>query len=341
MKEAMFYRKLEDKKVQCYLCERNCVIPDGKVGFCKVRKNQNGKLYSLVYEKLQSLQIDPVEKKPFFHFHPGSQVLSLSTVGCNFRCKFCCNPNISQTEKIVGKKVLPKEVVRIAAENNCQGIAYTYTEPTVFFEYAYDIAKLAKKEGLYNVFVTNGYAGEEAIDKISKYLDAAVVDVKGSLDQKFLRDYCSVPDGKPILEAMKRYFDNGVHVEITDLIIPKIGDDLKKVEELARWIKDNLSENVPIQFIVFFPSYQCLNLPYTAVETLKKCRNIAKKAGLKYVYAYTSQDPGNPMNNTYCPKCGELLIARYGCSMVDNKIKDQKCFSCKEKISIVEYSHRC
>lgn len=329
----MFYKKLDDKKVQCYLCHRKCIILDGKVGFCKVRKNEKGKLYSLVYEKLECTQIDPIEKKPFFHFHPGSQALSISTVGCNFRCKFCCNPHISQGEGIIGEKVSPKEIIRLALENNCQSIAYTYTEPTVFFEYAYDIAKLARKQGLYNVFVTNGYAGPEAVDKISEYLDAVVVDVKGSLNQKFLREYCSVPDGKPILETMKRYHDNGVHVEVTDLIVPEVGDDLKKVEKLATWIKNNLGENTPIQFIGFFPSHLCRDLPYTSVETLKKCWDTGKKVGLKYVYAYTSRDPGNPMNNTYCPECGELLITRYGCSMIDNKIKNGKCHECGEKIS--------
>ena len=331
MKEAMFYKKLDGKKVQCYLCHRKCVIPEDKVGFCRVRKNVDGKLYSLVYEMLNSIQIDPIEKKPFFHFHPGSRSLSIATVGCNFRCKFCCNPHISQVEEITGEKVLPKEIVKIALESNCQGIAYTYTEPTIFFEYAYETGKLAKKEGLYNVFVTNGYTGPEAVDKISEYLDAAVVDVKGSLDKKFLREYCSVPDGKPILETMKRYHNNGVHVEITDLIVPKVGDDLKKVEELVKWIKNNLGENTPIQFIGFFPSYKCKDLPYTSTDTLKKCWNIGKKY-LKYVYAYTSRDPGSPMNNTYCPKCGELLITRWGCSMVDNKIKNGKCPKCKEKI---------
>jgi len=331
MKEAMFYKKLNNKKVQCYLCHRNCIISENKTGFCKVRKNIGGKLYSLVYEKLHGLQMDPIEKKPFFHFHPGSQVLSLSTVGCNFRCKFCCNPHVSQAEEIIGKKVSPEKIVQIALENNCRGIAYTYTEPTVFFEYAYDIAKAAKKEGLYNVFVTNGYTGLEAVDKISEYLDAAVIDVKGSLDKNFLRGYCSISDGKPILEIINRYRKNGVHIEITDLIIPKVGYNLKKVEELVKWIKNYLGENTPIQFIGFFPSYQCREIPYTSVETLKKCWNIGKKY-LKYVYAYTSRDPENPMNNTYCPKCGKLLITRYGCSMVDNKIKNGKCPDCEEKI---------
>ncbi len=327
----MFYEKLEGKKVKCHLCPWECKISEDKTGFCNVRKNIDGKLHSLVYEKLNSIQVDPIEKKPFFHFHPGSRSLSIATVGCNFRCKFCCNPHISQAKEIRGKKVSPNEIIDIALEKGCDGIAYTYTEPTIFFEYAHDTAKLAKKEGLYNVFVTNGYISTKPAKKISKYLDAAVVDVKGSLDKKFLKDYCSVPDGEKILETMKLYHENGVHVEVTDLIVPEVGDDLEKVKELVKWIKNNLSENIPIQFIGFFPSYQCKDIPYTRVKTLKKCWDIGKKH-LKYVYAYSGRDPGNPMNNTYCPNCGELLITRYGCSMLENKIEDGKCPKCGEEL---------
>ncbi|MBD3155300.1 MAG: AmmeMemoRadiSam system radical SAM enzyme [Candidatus Aenigmarchaeota archaeon] len=329
MKKAMFYEKMEGKKVQCHLCPWNCKIISDNTGYCNVRKNIDGKLYSLVYGKLNSIQIDPIEKKPFFHFHPGSKVLSIATVGCNFRCKFCCNPHISQSENITGKMVSPNEIVKIALKNDCDGIAYTYTEPTIFFEYAYDIAKLAKKEGLYNVFVTNGYISTQPLEKISKYLDAAVIDVKGSLDKEFLKNYCSITKGGKTLESMKKYHENGVHVEVTDLIVPEVGDDLDKVEELVEWIKNNLNENIPIQFIGFFPSYRCRDSPSTSVKTLKKCREIAKKY-LKYAYAYTSQDPGNPMNNTYCPECGELLVTRYGCSMVENRIEKSKCPECGE-----------
>jgi pyruvate formate lyase activating enzyme len=331
MKEAMFYEKLKDKKVQCHLCPWNCKIAPDKTGYCNVRKNIDGKLYSLVYEKLNSIQVDPIEKKPFFHFHPGSRSLSVATVGCNFRCKFCCNPHISQAEDIRGKKVSPDEIVEIALKNECEGIAYTYTEPTIFFEYAYNTAKLAKKEGLYNVFVTNGYISVEPVKKISKYLDAAVIDVKGSLDEEFLKKYCGITNGEKILESMKSYYENGVHIEVTDLIVPEVGDNLDKVEDLVEWIKNNLNENVPLQFIGFFPSYQCMDIPKTSVKTLKKYREIGKKY-LKYVYAYTSQDPGNPMSNTYCSKCGELLITRYGCSMVNNRIEDGKCPECGKEI---------
>lgn len=332
MKEAMFYKKAGEKKVKCYLCPRGCQIGEGKTGFCRVRKNFKGKLFSLVYNRVESLQIDPIEKKPFFHFLPGSEVLSISTVGCNLRCKFCCNPHLSQTDEISGSEMEAKQIVEFALENGCDGIAYTYNEPTIFFEYAYEIAKMAKKRGLFNSFVTNGYTSTEAVEKISKVLDAAVIDIKGSLEKNFLNKYCMVKDGTPILETIKNYYKRKVHVEVTDLIIPMIGDDLKKVEALSRWIKDNINENIPLQFIGFFPSHKCMEIPYTDVKTLEKCRSIAKSVGLNFVYSYTSLDPGNPAGNTYCPKCGETLIKRAGCFLVENKLQKGRCINCKKRI---------
>ena len=335
MMEAKFYKKI-DGKVHCLLCPRKCLITGGRTGFCGVRKNINGKLYSLVYGKLTSAQVDPVEKKPFYHFYPGSSVFSISTFGCNFRCKFCCNYNLSQKIEISSVDTKAKEVVSMAIESRSDGIAYTYNEPTIFIEYSLEIAKLAKKYGLYNVFVTNGYIEEEPIKEISKYLDGVVIDVKGSLDKKFLNDYCSVKKGEKILDSMISYKNKGVHLEVTDLIIPKIGDDLKKVEELVSWVRDNLGENTPFHFIGFFPSYKCLDLKYTTPDFLKRCWEIGKKY-LNYVYAYTSIDPGNPMNNTFCPNCNESLLIRFGCSLVENKLVSGKCPTCGNKIFGVFY----
>ncbi|MEM5792841.1 MAG: AmmeMemoRadiSam system radical SAM enzyme [Candidatus Aenigmatarchaeota archaeon] len=330
MKEADFYIKMKDN-IQCQLCPRNCLIGKDKLGFCGVRKNINGKLYSLVYGKLKSAQIDPIEKKPFYHFHPGSKVFSISTVGCNFKCKFCCNYHLSQIIDINFVEINPDEVVRLAIKGNSDGLAYTYNEPTVFFEYARDIARIAKKEGLYNIFVTNGYINIPAINEISKYIDGVVIDIKGSLEDKFLKEYCSVKNGEKILESIIEYSKKGVHLEITDLIVPKIGDDLNKVEILVKWVYDNLGPDTPFHFIGFFPSYKCLDIDYTSSKFLKKCWNIGKKY-LNYVYAYTSTDPGNKMNNTYCPDCGELLLERFGCSLIKNNLAKEKCPNCGKEI---------
>jgi len=330
MNEALFYKKLSDKKVQCKLCPRNCTISEGKVGFCGVRKNIDGKLYSLVYNNLHSVGIDPIEKKPFYHFYPGSKALSICTVGCNFRCKFCCNFHISQKSEIEGEEVNPKEIVELALKNNCKGISYTYTEYTVYFEYALEIAKMARKKGLFNCVVTNGYTSLEAVDKMSKYLDAAVIDIKGSLDKEFLKKYCSVPDPKPIYDSMKRYVKNNVHVEITNLIIPGIGDSLKKAEKLIKWVKNNLGQEIPLHFISFFPTYKLLNIQSTPVRTLEKVVKIAEDLGMKYCYIGNVHD--HPKNNTYCPKCSNLLIKRLGCSLVKNNIRDGKCMKCGYKI---------
>lgn len=331
MKKAMFFQK-KDGKIQCQLCPRKCIISEGKTGFCGVRKNIDGTVYTLVYDKIYSMGIDPIEKKPLHHFAPGSHTLSICTVGCNFRCKFCCNWSISQESSIRGENIPPEEIVELAKKNNCQGISYTYTEPTIFFELAYETAKIAHKEGLFNNFVTNGYTNPEPIRKIAKYLDAATVDFKGSGEKEFMRNFSSVPDPSPIFRALKEYKKRGVHLEITDLLVPKVGDSMEKVKELVVWIKKNLGEETPVQFLGFSPEYKARNLSPTPISTLEKAWKIAKEEGMKYAYVYASYDPGNPKNNTYCPKCGEMVIARFGCSLVENRVKNGKCPRCEEKI---------
>jgi len=329
MKEAMFYEKLENKKVRCRLCAFNCIIPEGKIGICRVKKNIDGKLYSLVYDKLSAANPDPIEKKPSSHFAPDTRTFSIATPGCNWKCKYCQNWDISQG-KIEGIKLTPEEIVQRAKLSNCQGISYTYGEPTIFYELTYDTAKLAHKEGLYNTYVTNGYMNPEPIKKIGPYLDQVTVDFKGSGDEQFMRKFSSAPGPQPIFRALKEYRRQNVFIEITDLIVPKIGDSMEKVKQLVKWIIDNLGKETPLHFLRFFPAYKVNNLPPTPIETLEKAYAIAKDLGMKYVYLGNTGEK----NNTYCPECGGLLIERRGMRMVKNKVKNGKCPFCGADINL-------
>ncbi|MEM1767158.1 MAG: AmmeMemoRadiSam system radical SAM enzyme, partial [Candidatus Bathyarchaeia archaeon] len=270
MREAMLYERLEGNAVKCNLCGRRCMIKNGESGFCLVRKNLGGVLYSLVYAKAVSACVDPIEKKPLFHFHPGALVMSIATVGCNFRCQFCDNWMISQEKEISGKDFPPEDVVRAANDNGCQGITYTYTEPTIFFEYAYETAKLAHKVGFFNTFVTNGYMTPEAVRAIAPYLDAATVDFKGGADESFYRTYSKVPAVEPIFECLKELKRNNVHIEITNLVIPKIGDSIEKIRELAEWIRESLGADTPFHLLRFHPDYKLTTIPSTPIDTLEK-----------------------------------------------------------------------
>jgi pyruvate formate lyase activating enzyme len=331
--EAMLYEKVEDKKVKCCLCARRCTINDGATGFCLVRKNEGGVLFSLNYAKAISACVDPVEKKPLFHFNPGTSVMSVATVGCNFRCQFCDNWMISQDKKIAGKHFPPEEVVKTAKGNNCQGISYTYTEPTIFFEYAYDTCVLARKVGFFNTFVTNGYMTTEAVKTIAPYLDAATVDFKGGGDPDFYKSYSAVPSVEPIFVALKEMRRSGVHVEITNLVVPKIGDSIDKIRELAAWIRDNLGKDTPLHLLRFHPDYQLTTVAATPIETLEKAYAVAKGEGLNYVYI--GNVPGHPSENTYCPNCNELLIKRFSFEITKWSLaRDMRCPVCGQQIPI-------
>jgi len=333
MKEAMLYEQLADNKVKCNLCARRCTIADGGTGFCRVRKNEGGKLYSLVYAKAISACVDPIGKKPLSHFHPGALVMSIATIGCNFRCKFCDNWIISQEKDIKGRDFPPKEVVKATRDNGCQGISYTYTEPTIFFEYAYDTARLAKQVGFFNTFVTNGYMTPEAVRTIAPYLDAATVDFKGGGDPKFYKDFSSVPSVEPIYESLKEMKRNGIHIEITNLIVPKIGDSMEQIRQLAAWIRDNLGRDTPFHLLRFHPDYELTNIPSTPVSTMEEAYKTAKEEGLNYVYL--GNVPGHPYENTYCPNCNELLIKRFSFEIVKwNLTKDMRCPNCGQSIPI-------
>jgi pyruvate formate lyase activating enzyme len=332
LKEAMFYEKLEDNLVNCDLCSHRCRrIADFKRGICGVRENRDGKLYSLVYGKAVARSVDPIEKKPLFNFLPGSRSYSIATVGCNFRCDNCQNYDISQLPKerniIVGQDVSPEEIVSAAKRSNCASIAYTYSEPTIFFEYAYDIAKLARKEGLKNVFVTNGYIAPEALKEISPYLDAANIDLK-SFSDEFYRKSCGA-HLQPVLDSIRLYKRLGIWIEITTLIIPTLNDSEEELRKIAGFIKE-VGEDTPWHITQFHPMYNLPDLPRTPVSTLRKARQIGLEAGLRYVYE--GNVPGETGENTYCYNCGKPLIRRFGYSIQENKIKNSACTYCKTKI---------
>ncbi len=326
-KTALFYRKMENNEVKCVLCPNNCLIKSGSIGGCKVRKNEDGKLVSLVYAKPCAVHVDPIEKKPLFHLLPGSNSFSIGTVGCNLHCEHCQNHEISQSDEIIGDKLEPKEVVNQAVERGCKSIAYTYTEPTVFYEYVLDIAKLAKRKGLKNIMVTNGYINQEPLKKLYRYIDAANIDFK-SYDNNFYMKYCR---GRldPVLDSIKTIHKLGVWIELTNLIIPKLNDHMGLITKMVDWINDNLNADVPLHISRFFPHYKMNTVPPTNERTLIKAYEIAKKK-LNNVYV------GNLMTdkgeNTYCSKCGNLLIERKAFTILKNKLIKGKCYSCGEKI---------
>jgi pyruvate formate lyase activating enzyme len=330
LKEGLFYKKLENKIVQCHICPRNCVIPVGKRGFCGVRENRDGTLYALSYGRLVSIHIDPIEKKPLFHFLPSTTAFSIATAGCNLRCKFCQNWEISQRkpEEVNYTYIEPQDLVKRIKESGSPTIAYTYTEPTIFYEYMLETAKLAKKEGLKNIMHSCGYINEEPLRELIKYLDAANIDLKG-----FSEDYYSKLSEAtlgPVLNTLKILKSAGVHLEITTLILPGFNDDPDTLTKMCLWIAENLGQDTPIHFSRFFPMYKLLSLNPTPVESLERARNIAMDSGLKYVYI--GNVVGHPAENTYCPKCKQLLIERRGYFILQNNIQNGKCKFCGEKI---------
>lgn len=337
MKEVYLYKKLGDKKVQCQNCAHYCIIEDEKRGKCGVKENKEGKLYSLVYGKSCALNIDPIEKKPFFHFMPGSRSLSLATVGCNFKCSSCQNYNISQmpqeTGQVFGEDLPPEKIVEIALQNNLPSISYTYTEPTVFSEYALDTMKLARKKGLKNNWVSNGFWSKELFDLISPYLDAANIDLK-SFDDDFYIKYCG-GKLKPVLDTLERLKDKKIWLEVTTLIIPTLNDKEEIFENIADFIKNKLGQETPWHISQFSGaiSWKLQDLPDTPIKTLKKAWEIGKKTGLKYVYI--GNIPGLDSEDTYCPKCGAKIIDRTGYLTVRYD-KKGKCSECGENLNIVE-----
>jgi len=329
MKEAILWEK-KNGKIRCELCNHFCLIEEGKTGICGVRLNKNGILYSLVYGKTVAESVDPIEKKPLFHFLPGSLAYSIATVGCNFFCAFCQNSEIAHPPKngeiFYTNQTTPEKIVKSALSSGCKSISYTYTEPTVFFEFAFDTAKIAKENGIKNNFVTNGYMSKEALKIISPFLDGANVDLKG--DENLYKNLCGAKQ-KPVIENISLMKELGIWVEVTTLIIPEYNDSEKQIEEIAKTIK-NIDNSIPWHVTRFYPAYKMANHYPTPVEEIKKAREIGLEIGLKYVYTGNLWfDEGE---NTYCPSCHKLLIERRGVSILKNNIKDGKCIFCSEKI---------
>lgn len=327
--EALYYQQLPDKKVECELCPNRCIIDRDKTGICGVRQNIDGKLYSLVYNKPVAIHIDPIEKKPLYHFFPGTRTFSLATVGCNMRCNFCQNWEISQSKpgEMRAYSMTPEEIVNLAKENGCKSIAFTYTEPTIFYEYMIDIARLAQEAGIRTVWVTCGYINEEPLRELCKHLDAANIDLKG-FSEEFYSTY-TTGRLEPVLNTLKIAKEEGLYFEITNLVIPGANDDPEIIRDMCEWIRDTLGTDYPLHFTRFFPKYKLQNRPPTPLETLKTAREIALDVGIKYVYI---GNIATDAEDTYCPNCGKKIIDRSGYLIVSKHISNGKCEFCGEKI---------
>jgi pyruvate formate lyase activating enzyme len=333
MKEALLYEKLENRIVRCYLCSHHCKIADRKFGFCQVRQNIDGLLYTYAYGKVIASHIDPIEKKPLNHFLPGSLSFSIATIGCNFHCGFCQNWEISQQAYInqgtlpqLGEELATQEIVEAAINNKCRSISYTYTEPTIFFEYALETAKLANKEGLYNNFVTNGFMTKECLEMIRPYLDAANVDLKFFREESY-KKICA-GSLEPVLNSIRLMREFGIWVEITTLIVPGENDSQEELSDIAKFIA-GVDKFIPWHVSRFHPDYKFTDRNATPIDTLKKAEELGKKCGLKYVYAGNVSGSGN---DTHCHNCHKLLIKREIFSILEYNIKKGKCPFCNTAI---------
>lgn len=332
MKEALLYKKLKGDRVHCALCAHRCVIESGKRGICAVRENRDGTLYTLVYGKVVASHVDPIEKKPLFHFLPGTKSFSVATAGCNFRCEHCQNYEISQLPRerpdlvIPGREMSPEDVVEAAVRSGSESIAYTYTEPTIFFEFALDCAKLARNRGLKNVFVSNGFMTPESTRLIAPYLDADNIDLKGG--KEFYRKICSARL-EPVKKTIKLMKELGIWVEVTTLVIPGLNDSDEDLKEIVRFLI-SVDPGIPWHVTQFYPTYKMLDRPRTPIETLRRARRIGLEEGLRFVYE--GNVPGERGESTYCPCCGETLIERFGYTIERMSLKDGACPECGEKI---------
>jgi len=334
MQEARFYEKVEDQKVQCHLCAHECKIDPGKRGICHVRENREGTLYTLVYGRLIAQNVDPIEKKPLFHFLPGTRSFSIATVGCNFMCLHCQNYDISQYPRahqgqVMGEERTPEEVVGDALATHCASISYTYTEPTIFMEFAQDTARLAREHGLKNVFVSNGFMTPQSATALGECIDGDNLDLKSMRDE-FYRKVCKARL-QPVLDTIQRLHAAGVWLEVTTLVIPGHNDSDGELTEIAQFIK-GVNPGIPWHVTAFHPTFKMMDRPRTPAQTLKKARDIGLNAGLRYVY--TGNIPGilEGTESTYCYACKELLIERLGYSIQKYNLKEGKCPKCEAVI---------
>lgn len=308
MHEAVLFRQDQGTKIVCTACRRYCRLSDGQTGFCSVRINSGGRLFLANYGMILARQIDPIEKKPVLHAHPNSLIYSIGTSGCDFACRFCQNYDISQRKKPEGFHMDADSIVSEAVSYGCSGIAFTYNEPTIFAEFAHDVSDAAHRNGLFTIYVTNGYETEESVDYISRFIDYATVDFKGNADLEFYRKYMSVPFPDLIFDTIAALIERGVHVEITDLVIPIVGDSLEALSAMLDHLQEVAGNKIPISFLRFHPDYRMLDIPVTPIETLSRHYDVAHKAG--FLYVYIGNVAGERRQNTYCPNCGFLLIER-------------------------------
>ncbi len=329
-KEAGFYTKLPDKMVQCKLCPRECVVPPGERGFCRVRENRGGVYYSLVYSRVVAAHLDPIEKKPFFHFLPGSLAYSVASGGCNVHCKFCQNWQISQPrpEELEGTYLPPNQIGIEARGNRCSSIAYTYSEPVVFWDYVMDAADAAHRQSIRSVMVSNGFIQEEPLRALCGRLDAIKIDLK-AFSETYYRDVVR-GELKPVLRSISTARKNARWLEIVYLVVPTLNDSDTEFRNMARWMKTEVGADVPLHFTRFYPLYLLKNLPPTPLETLERAKAIVEAEGLQYVYI--GNVPGHRAENTYCPKCRQLLVGRAGFKVTQLRIKNGKCSKCGQLI---------
>ena len=336
LQEARYYRQLTDGangvrgRVQCQLCFRRCVVTPGRRGFCRNRENRGGRYYTLVYGRPCSLQIDPIEKEPSYHMLPGARIFCTATASCNNRCKFCHNWHISQrsVEETENYALRPEEVVQLAVEYQCEAMSFTYSEPTVFYEYMFDIAELAKNRGLKVLYHTNGLINEEPLLALLTLMDAVTVDLK-AFTPKFYREVCS-SELEPVLKTLQNIRKTEVHLEVVNLMIPTLNDELEDVRRMCVWIREHLGAHTPLHLNRFSPAYKLKKLFHTPIRTLEQARETAVEEGLKFVYI--GNVPGHKYNSTFCPKCGEQLIHRVHFAALSNHIEDGKCAFCGEPV---------
>ncbi len=335
MKEAILFEELENKKTKCKVCQHYCIIPEGKRGFCQTRLNRGGIIYTLIYGQVASLHADPIEKKPLYHFYPGSVCLSLGSLGCNFKCSGCQNWEISCAnidEKASGTRyITASESIDLAIKNNCQGISWTYNEPAIWLEYTLDSAKKAQEKGLYTAYVTNGYISVEGLDLIGPYLDAYRVDIKGFAKETY-KKIAGITKFEGITEVTKRAKEKwSMHIECVTNLTTGINDDLNELKNLAHWIANELGKDTPWHITRFYPNSDLSLIPATPISSLEKTREIGLKEGLKYVYLGNIMN--HPAEHTYCPNCKKVVIKRNGYSITEFKLTQGKCSFCQASIS--------
>ncbi len=330
--EARYYNKLDDNRVECELCFKNCVISEGSRGFCRNRENKDGTLYSVVYGRPSTVNVDPIEKEPMHHFHPDTQILCIGTAGCNFRCKFCQNWHLSQQsleELDRYQNLEPERAVREAKTRGIPSISFTYNEPTTFYEYMYDIAEIAQQEDLNVIFHTNGALQEEPLRDLLQHIDAVTLDLKAFTDDFYQE--LSQARLEPVLDSIKIIREEGAWLELVNLVLPDYNDDPTEIQEMCRWIKDEVGEDTPLHFSRFFPSYQLTELSPTPVSTLEKAHEIARQEGLKYVSI--GNVPGHLKNSTFCPECENEVIVRHHFSVQSINLTEGRCQNCQTEIA--------